>query len=202
MPRSPTWRPTSSTNPPSGELGLSGVGFLPHLSPTHSPSPGSPGLFYGLVPPSRCLRAARKARRAGGLVDEVNARVHRRQGGVVILLQLAARQPGDAAALSLQAIEQHLLVLQARDERSAPVTSHSFSASEQPCVACRANNRIPACQLHLPSSCSNSRSCGSMSGFTTRTPRQLKPLWRSSVSSRRAPPSAETLSTRASQLAN
>ncbi len=59
-----------------------------------------------------------------------------------------------------------------------------------------------AVRLHLPSSCLRSESCGSMSGFTTRTPRQLKPWWRSSVSSRRAPPSAATLSTRASQLAN
>jgi len=60
----------------------------------------------------------------------------------------------------------------------------------------------PGCRLHPPSSCLRSESCGSMSGFTTRTPRQLKPWWRSSVSSRRAPPSAETLSTRASQVAN
>jgi hypothetical protein len=59
-----------------------------------------------------------------------------------------------------------------------------------------------AVRLHLPSSCLRSESCGSRSGFTTRTPRQLKPWWRSCVSSRRAPPSAATLSTRASQLAN
>jgi hypothetical protein len=50
-----------------------------------------------------------------------------------------------------------------------------------------------AVRLHPPSSCLRSESCGSMSGFTTRTPRQLKPWWRSSVSSRRAPRQAAAL---------
>lgn len=62
--------------------------------------------------------------------------------------------------------------------------------------------RLERCGQDQARSCSNNESSGSIRGLTTRTPRQLKPGWRSSVSSRRAPPSAATLSTRASQLAS
>jgi len=53
-----------------------------------------------------------------------------------------------------------------------------------------------------PSNCVSNGSNCCFKGFTTCTPRQLNPGFRSSVSSRRAPPSAATLSTRASQLAS
>jgi hypothetical protein len=56
--------------------------------------------------------------------------------------------------------------------------------------------------LPQASNCDRKGSGGSTSGLTTRTPRQQKPACRSSVSNRRAPPSAATLSTRASQLAS
>ncbi len=62
--------------------------------------------------------------------------------------------------------------------------------------------RTASSALTQASNCNRRGSAGSTRGLTTRTPRQQKPAWRSSVSISREPPSAATLSTSASQLAS
>ena len=53
----------------------------------------------------------------GRLPDVIHASVHGGEGGVVVLLQLAARQLRHTLALGFQARDQHPLVLQARIEQ-------------------------------------------------------------------------------------